>query len=102
MAIKMKGKTVAQGDANVTVKHPDGHEHQETMQVGDPKVFDGEPCMVGLSVGATINTGDYSSMRFEVSLRMPCSENDIDGTYAHVKEWCDTKAEELADQINQA
>ena len=93
-------KNFAQGEASVLVKHPDGHEHQEDMKVGEVKEFGSEPCIVGLEIGATINTGDYSSMRFTVSLRMPSSVKDIDATYDEVKAWCDSKAEELVGQIN--
>ena len=99
MVVKIKG---AQAKATVAKVHPNGAETEETELVGDPKLFQQPPCNVGVKVGATINTGNYSSMRFDVTLNVPCTHDEIDSVFEFAKTWCDSKAEVIINEIEEA
>lgn len=51
------------------------------------------------SAGRTLNTGNYESARFEVSVELTCLEDDIDGCYDRAKDFVDEKIEENTKQV---
>jgi len=49
------------------------------------------PAYVGVSAGGTVNLGNYSSGRINVSISYPCEPKDVDSVYPKLKEWVDTR-----------
>lgn len=83
-----------------TVTHPDGSESNQTKIIGG-EMFEAPPASVSVTLGFTKNMGDYNSVRFSVTLMVPCanSENDIAQSYAFAKEWTDKRAEEVQNEL---
>ena len=81
-----------QAKGKVVMTDEDGKE-TETTEVVDEVTTDKPMANVGVSLGATINTGNYNSRRVEISLHMP-SEMDkksINKTFKRCLKWCDDK-----------
>ena len=56
------------------------------------QVVTGKPmCNVGMKLGYTKNIGQFESLKFEVSLYMPCTHKQLDATALFVQGWCDDK-----------
>lgn len=51
-----------------------------------PQVFREEPAIVQVSLGRTVNLGNYESARVDVSIRMPCAPADAAATYTRVRD----------------
>lgn len=69
-------------------------EHKEMEEtVGDPVILDKPMANVGVKVGKTMNLGNYESVRVDVSLYVPCENEDeaINQTFDLVSNWCDLK-----------
>lgn len=83
--------------ASVSKKLADGSvqdaESVEYVQVVDPV------CTVQMNAGQTVNTGNYSSVKFGVSLSMPCQPKEVESVYQFVKNWVDTKMQELQSEV---
>lgn len=43
----------------------------------NPKIFDQEPVYVNYKLGATLNIGNYESLRVDVGLTVPCQMKDV-------------------------
>ena len=59
---------------------------------------------VGLSLGRTINRGNFNSVKFQVSLHIPVadlSEEGLDKAFAVVKDWVDARATEIGAEIDE-
>ena len=52
-------------------------------------------CNVGMKLGYTKNIGQFESLKFEVSLYMPCTAKQLDATALFVQGWCDDKLTRL-------
>lgn len=101
MAVNFKKGTVKQGKAKITVKKGTDAQSEEKVEVvGDPKLYAEPPCNVGLSLGATLKIGEYNYFKADVSLHMPCLEEDIDKIYKEAKEWVDDRLGEIMDDMN--
>lgn len=48
---------------------------------GKLKLFDGEPAVVRVSLGTTLNTGNYTSLRLGVDLSLPCNPAQVESTF---------------------
>jgi hypothetical protein len=96
--IKMKAKEVK---GTVTKTFHDGSVVNTDEQVKQPDLFDQPTASITVSCSVTRNLGNYESLKFQVSLTMPCvpTEGDIEETYAEVKAWVDNKVEEINDEI---
>lgn len=57
---------------------------------------------VGLSMGVTRSTGNFESVKAQISLFIPCSNNadDIEATYYEVKDWVDGKVTEFNNEVD--
>lgn len=100
MGVSVKKKELKQAVATVETKHKDGST-ESTQEVLGEQVFDSPPANVGLSIGVTRNLGNYESVKFTVSLYMPCipEESEINQTFDEVKAWVDTKIEQINQEI---
>lgn len=52
-----------------------------TQRKGKVKLFDGEPAVVRVSMGTTLNMGNYQSLRLGVDLALPCSPAQVDAAF---------------------
>lgn len=93
--------TAKQGHMTEHVTYPDGSTADATNDVGKPMVSSAPHATVGLSIGVTHNLGNYESVKFTVSIFLPCAVNadDIDETYNEAKGWVDTRVEALSQEI---
>lgn len=59
---------------------------------------------VEVSAGVTVGMPNYSSIRTNVSLRLPCNTNveDIESTYAEAQAWVMSKEQELSNEMKEA
>jgi hypothetical protein len=105
MALKLKMPTATE---IVTVKKGDGEPVEVknvTYTLDDlKKVFDERHSNVGVKLGTTISTGNYGSIRIDVSLYMPCdpTQEEVDATFEFVKAWVDDKVNGLVSEIQPA
>jgi hypothetical protein len=95
----LAGLQAAQATASTLVKHPTGAEEVTHEQVGQPKVFQQKPCVVKVGLGATVNLGNYSSARFDVSIEVPCLHPEIDEVFEFGRQWCEERAAVLSQSI---
>lgn len=100
MVKKSGNQMVEQAHGEVVVQPKDGAETIATEKVGEELTFDAPPCRVGFKAGMTINTGNYSSVRFDVSIEIPCDAVEVDDVYEFAKNWVDNRAEEVVDEIH--
>lgn len=58
---------------------------------------------VGMKVGKTMNLGNYESVRVDVSLYVPCENDDevINQTFDLVSNWCDLKMEGIIEEYEE-
>lgn len=54
---------------------------QEVKKGINPQIFDDEPAFVNFGLGATINTGNYESVKVDVRITIPCLPKDINKIY---------------------
>ena len=59
------------------------------------------PCEVGMEASYTHNLGNYSSARVAVSLKVPCEKTGIEDTFEWVKDWVETKLNDLTAQFSE-
>ena len=53
--------------------------------------FEGEPAVVEVTLGMTVNLGNFESARLDVGVRMPCTPENVEATFAKAKAWCEEK-----------
>lgn len=46
---------------------------------------------VGVKMGVTLNTGNFNSVRLDVSFELPCDPADADDTYDTILGWIDER-----------
>jgi len=56
----------------------------------DMKLFD-EPAFVNVKIGATLNAGNYESVRLDIGITMPCHPDEIDDTFLTVRQRIEEK-----------
>jgi hypothetical protein len=80
-----------------------GKQEEKTEPFGDPIVATKPMANVGFSVGATIPgvMGPYSSVKYTVSLYLPCEIGEIDQVFAFEKEWLDEKVNALIQETKE-
>lgn len=102
MADKGK-KLIAQAMATeVTQTGKTGTEQTKEYPVGEPKTFDKLPCVVGMSMGATRNLGNYQSARVDVTLLVPCEHSEVNDVADFVKGWVEERMNGLVSEIDSA
>ena len=88
---KQQGETVAEEKEQEDVPMPEDH---STQAAGE-----GPWCEVGMDISYTHNSGNYTSMKVGVTLKVPCLYAEVDETYDLVKEWLDGRMNELVEEI---
>lgn len=68
----------------------------EEVQLGEVNVTDGMG-KVGVKLGRTKNTGNYESLRVDISLEMPANtdKKSLNKTFKKCLSWCDAKMDEV-------
>jgi hypothetical protein len=96
-------KTIKQATGTVIHQHKDNSVVEETQNLGDPVFGHGVLAMVEVSIGVTRNLGNFESVKFNVSVTMPCAPDpeSLDLTYAEAKSWVDAKIETLNAEITE-
>ena len=62
---------------------------------GTVQLFDGEPAIVRVGLGATLNMGNYESMRVGVDIELPCTEKQVPATFNRARKFARKKLAEL-------
>jgi hypothetical protein len=57
--------------------------------------FKGEPAVVRVSMGSTLNMGNYQSLRLGVDLALPCDPAAIDNAFDRASKFVEKKLNEL-------
>lgn len=74
------------------------NEKTTTEKVGEV-VSERPMANVGVSLAHTKNLGNYESVKVQVSLHIPCEDNEIDKSFEYVKDWVDTKIANVVTEI---
>lgn len=82
----------------VSVKDPTGAT-KETEEVVETLLTDEPLANVGLTLATTINTGNYNSVKIQVSLHYPCPVAQMDETFELVKTWVDDRLGKLVEEV---
>lgn len=53
---------------------------------------------VTVGMGRTINTGNYNSAKFDISVSLPCTLDKLEETYQIAKQFCEKKGEEVLEE----
>lgn len=95
---KLTGK---QPVGTVSKQYKDGTTSEVAVPVGPPIITLEPHATVGLSMSLTRNLGNFESVKFTVSLYLPCAPEpeEIDATYLSAKEWVDSKTESINQDI---
>lgn len=87
------------GKGYSSVDHPTGASEHTPMETPG-KLLSVEPmATVSVSLGQTMNTGNYNSVRIDVGVTIPCPVKDLDATHDYALEWVDEKFGSLRDDI---
>lgn len=79
-------------------------EHATVSTVVDGKIeqkkgkllkFKEEPAVVRVSMGTTLNMGNYQSLRLGVDLALPCSPAEVDQAFERASKFTEKKLTEL-------
>lgn len=97
---KVQGK-VAVG--TVTKEHKDGSVEQSKEEVAEI-ISDKPMANVGVSIGLTRNLGNYESIKFTVSLYLPCinTPEEVNQAYEEAKGWVDAKVEQIDKEVTES
>lgn len=99
----LKKSLSEQAQENVTVTKGTS-KNQTTLREGKPsehsrKHLDGDVPVVGVSIGTTLNMGDYESLRVDVWLTDKVAENETTSqAYARVVKTVDETLQEIVSQ----
>lgn len=93
--------TAKAGKATVTKEYKDGTITEETHDFPVVPV-EGPAATVSMSMGLTRNLGNYESVKFSVSLSLPCApvEEEVNKTFHTVRGWIDTTVETVNQEIS--
>jgi hypothetical protein len=94
----MAKTTVKQGKATISTKHSDGT-HTESEEIVTEEKFTKPTANVGVSAGFTRNTGNYCSVRVQISLNLPCYIEEIDAVCDFAQEWVDRRLDSVEDSV---
>lgn len=104
---------IMSGSAKVTRKKVEGltlvtnkiggavvSEKEETHPVGTTDTTE-DMANIGVTMSHTMGLPNYSSVKVQVSLHMPCAPNmgDIDRTFHEIKQWVDGRMDGIIDEL---
>jgi hypothetical protein len=75
-----------------------GEEQNEVLEV---RVFaEGvTPASAGITLGATVNTGNYSSVKLGVHVTLPCYAEEMEATLTRAQKIADRKLNEMLKEV---
>jgi len=59
------------------------------------------PAWIGVTAGATIGLGNFSSGRISVSITYPCNPGDVDSVYPKLKDWVDRRVSKEVQELRE-
>lgn len=62
---------------------------------GKVKTFSGEPAVIRVSMGNTLNMGNYQSLRLGVDLALPCSPAEVEVAFERASRFVEEKLNSL-------
>lgn len=77
----------------------DADEVVEEADVVEVRSFVTEPAVVSVEFGRTLNMGNYESIRYAVSVTLPCYVEELEPAYARARAWAQGKMQEIKEQI---
>lgn len=102
-SLKAVKKTKQSVELKATITDHSGETKEFTKKFGDDIVVMENMANVGFSYGETINTGNYQSAKFQVSLHVPCDTEDMNKYFPAAKkkvlEWSTEIKSEIESQI---
>ena len=102
-SMKKSTKTTQKVELKASITDEKGNVSEFTKPFGEEIVIMENMCNVGLSVGETINTGDYNNRKFQVSLHVPCHTSEMNAIFKavgkKVSEWADEIKSEIESDI---
>jgi len=93
-----KGTTKKVGVGTVVVEATGKMPEQEQVTVSE-RITDAELCNVGVTLGTTINIGNYENVKVQVSLFVPCQAVEVEEVFDVVSDWVDDKMNKKVDEI---
>ena len=66
-----------------------------TQEKGKVKLFDGEPAVVRVSMGTTLNMGNYQSLRLGVDLALPCAPAKVEAAFVKASAFVQKKLDKM-------
>lgn len=57
---------------------------------------------VGVTLGLTMNLGDFNSAKINISLNMPTDMENLESNFDFAKQWVENKVQELAAEVENA
>lgn len=58
-----------------------------------------EPAKVTLTMGVTLNLGNYEGARIDVGITVPCYKEEVDQAHADALKWVETRIVKEIDQL---
>ena len=58
-----------------------------------------EPARASVSLGGTLNMGNYSSVKYNVAVSLPCYSEEIEAALEAAQAIAERKAEQIVDQV---
>lgn len=98
-SMKKATKTTQKLELKASITDEQGNVSEVTKPFGEDIVIMENMCNVGLSVGETINTGDYNNRKFQVSLHVPCHTSEMNAIFKAVTKKVDEWADEIKSEI---
>jgi hypothetical protein len=103
MAITIKGKAVVSAQhksgGNVTSESLTEETVVLPAKLAAPIAATEQLCEVGFNANYTHNLGNYCSVKFGVSLRIPCLHGEIDDSYTYAEAWVDSRIGALKGEL---
>ncbi len=96
----MTKKELKAAVATEEVKHPNGAVEQNVTNEGQA-VYEQPTCNVGMTMGVTLNTGNFNNVKISVSLFVPCYPNEVDDMFDVVQDKLDERLSVRVDEIKQ-
>lgn len=72
---------------------------KDTDEVIQINRFATEPARVAVSMGMTVNLGNYESVRIDVSITVPCYFEEHEEAYSYARSWVEKRTLE---EVNEA
>lgn len=91
-AARARGAATRQAATRRTTSKAYGTEEEHNEELDSVRFPPGvEPAFVKIGAGGTYNLGDYSSLRIDVAVTLPCYPEDLEDTYKRASEFVQEK-----------